>query len=160
MFVDILTTGGTIDKIYFDKKSTYEIGEPVVGALLKAMNVGFEFDVEALMKLDSLDMTHAHRAQLLARVEASTAQYILITHGTDGMVATAKTLANLMDKTIVITGALQPAAFALNDAVFNIGGAVTALQTLPFGVYIVMNGQVFTPDNVAKNLDENRFEKL
>jgi L-asparaginase len=159
MKIDILTAGGTIDKIYFDKKSEYEVGDPVVGPLLESMNVGFDFNVEQLMKIDSLDMTEEHRNIIYGRVNASTSKHVLITHGTDGMIETGKVLTGIKNKTIVLTGALQPAAFAHNDAVFNIGCSVTAIQCLPVGVYIVMNGEIFTPDNVTKNLKENRFER-
>lgn len=157
--IDILTTGGTIDKIYFDQKSEYEIGDPVIGPLLISMNVGFDFTVEQLMRIDSLDMTDVHRSIIYERTKRSPSQQVLITHGTDGMINTAQKLSKIKDKTIVLTGSLQPAAFARNDAVFNIGAAVSAVQALRFGVYLAMNGQIFTPDNVVKNLDENRFER-
>ncbi|NKB32203.1 MAG: asparaginase [Pseudomonadales bacterium] len=160
MFLDVLTTGGTIDKIYFDKKSEFEVGDPVVGKLLEAMDVGFEFQVDALMRVDSLDMTDEHRDIIVERVKASTTKHILITHGTDGMVETASKLQGIEDKTIVLTGSLQPAAFVHNDAVFNIGCSIGAVQTLQAGVYIVMNGQVFDADKVTKNLKENRFESI
>lgn len=159
MFLDILTTGGTIDKIYFDKKSEFEVGEPVVGKLLEAMNVGFEFAVDQLMRVDSLDMTDAQRESIADRVSSSSSQHILITHGTDGMVETANKLVGITEKTIVLTGSLQPAAFAVNDAVFNIGCSVAAVQSLSAGVYIVMNGQIFEAGKVVKNRQENRFEK-
>ena len=156
--IDILTTGGTIDKIYFDQKSEFEVGDPVIGPLLTAMNVGFDATIEQLMRVDSLDMTDAHRSIIYERTERSSSQQVLITHGTDGMIQTAQKLSKITGKTIVLTGSLQPAAFAQNDAVFNIGAAVSAVQILAFGVYIVMNGQIFTPDNVVKNLRANRFE--
>ena len=157
--IDILTTGGTIDKIYFDQKSAYEVGDPIIGPLLTSMNVGFDFTVEQLMRVDSLDMTDTHRSMIYERTKRSPSQQVLITHGTDGMIKTAQRLSKIKGKTIVLTGSLQPAAFAHNDAVFNIGAAVSAVQTLGFGVYLAMNGQIFTPDKVVKNLDENRFEQ-
>ena len=160
MKLAVFTTGGTIDKIYFDKKSNYEIGDAVVGPLLKSMGVGFDFVVEELMKVDSLDMTDEDRRYIVECVNASSCDRVLITHGTDGMIETARALSMIQGKTIVLTGALQPAAFAHNDAVFNIGGSVAAVQTLPNGCYIVMNGRVFTPENVIKNLEKNRFEPL
>ena len=160
MKLAVFTTGGTIDKIYFDQKSEYEIGDAIVGPLLTSMNVGFEFTVEEIMKVDSLDMTDAHRKEIVDRIGACPAERVLITHGTDSMVATAKALSVVAGKTIVLTGALQPAAFAHNDAVFNIGGSVAAVQSLPHGVYIVMNGLVFNPDAVEKNRAENRFESV
>ena len=158
MKLAVFTTGGTIDKIYFDKKSDYEIGDAIIGPLLNSMGVGFDFTVEELMKVDSLDMSEQDRRHIVERVAASSQDRILITHGTDGMIETAKALSIIQGKTIVLTGALQPAAFAHNDAVFNIGGSVAAVQILPSGCYIVMNGRVFTPENVIKNLEKNRFE--
>ena len=158
MKLAVFTTGGTIDKIYFDKKSDYEIGDAIIGPLLNSMGVGFDFTVEELMKVDSLDMSEQDRRHIVERVAASSQDRILITHGTDGMIETARALSIVQGKTIVLTGALQPAAFAHNDAVFNIGGSVAAVQILPSGCYIVMNGRVFTPENVIKNLEKNRFE--
>ncbi len=158
MKLQIFTTGGTIDKIYFDALSEFQIGRPVVGDLLERFNVGFEYQVEALMALDSLDMTDDHRRQIQQAVEASDADKILITHGTDGMVETATWLADIPGKRIFLTGALQPAAFSRTDAVFNIGCAIGGLQSQPPGVYVAMNGQVFAADQVVKNHAEGRFE--
>ncbi|MBT5388276.1 MAG: asparaginase [Porticoccaceae bacterium] len=158
MKLQIFTTGGTIDKIYFDALSEFQIGEPVVGELLARFNVGFEYQVEALMGLDSLDMTDDHRRQIQRAVEASDADRILITHGTDGMVETAKWLASIPGKCIFLTGALQPAAFSRTDAVFNIGCAIGGLQSQPPGVYIAMSGLVFAADQVVKNHAQSRFE--
>ena len=117
--IDILTTGGTIDKIYFDQKSAYEVGDPIIGPLLTSMNVGFDFTVEQLMRVDSLDMTDADRFIIYERTKRSSSQQVLITHGTDGMIKTAQKLSKIKGKTIVLTGSLQPAAFAHNDAVFK-----------------------------------------
>ena len=158
MKLHILTTGGTIDKIYFDALSEFQIGEPVIGGILASMNVGFEVQVGELMRLHSLDMTDDHRRQIQKAVAASAAEHILISHGTDGMVETARWLRDFSDKKIVLTGALQPAAFAKTDAIFNIGTAVGALQTVSPGVYIAMNGRIFSADKVVKNHAQHRFE--
>jgi len=158
MKLHIITTGGTIDKIYFDAKSDYQVGEPVIGELLQRMGVGFPFTVESAMRKDSLDMDDADRALIRRLAEACDERCVLITHGTDGMVATARALAGLPDKCIVLTGALQPAAFADSDAIFNIGCAIGAVQSRPPGVYIAMNGLVFEAHRVVKNLAANRFE--
>lgn len=161
MHPHIITTGGTIDKIYFDAKSDYQVGEPVIGDLLRQMAVAFEFTVESAMRKDSLDITDADRALILERVLAASSEHILITHGTDGMVTTGLALARgATGKHIVLTGALQPAAFAGSDAIFNIGCAIGALQCVRPGIYIAMNGRVFHIDNVTKNLEKNRFETL
>jgi L-asparaginase len=154
----IITTGGTIDKIYFDDKSDYQIGEPQISQILHAMHVAFEFEVSSLMRKDSLHMEDKDRQLILDVVSASEVRHILITHGTDSMVATAAVLQNVPDKTIVLTGALNPARFRDSDAIFNIGCAVGAVQTLPPGVYITMNGKVWDPAHVRKNRFENRFE--
>ena len=156
----IITTGGTIDKIYFDDKSDYQIGEPQISQILHAMHVAFEFEVSSLMRKDSLHMEDKDRQLILDVVSASEVRHILITHGTDSMVATATVLQNVPDKTIVLTGALNPARFRDSDAIFNIGCAVGAAQTLPPGVYIAMNGKVWDPAHVRKNRFENRFESM
>jgi|TARA_B110000967_G_scaffold197306_1_gene228906 L-asparaginase len=157
--LQIFTTGGTLDKIYFDALSEFQIGDPVVGPILESMNVGFEFCVDELMRLDSLDMTDDHRQIIQQRVSDADAEYILIMHGTDGMVETAGWLGEIANKKIIFTGAMQPAAFTDTDAVFNIGCAVGAIQMVEDGVYIVMNGQVFAADKVVKNRAGQCFEE-
>jgi L-asparaginase len=154
----IITTGGTIDKIYFDDKSDYQVGEPQISQILHAMHVAFDFEVAALMRKDSLNITDTDRQLIRTTVAASDAPQVLITHGTDSMVDTARELMGLDGKTIVLTGALNPARFRDSDAIFNIGCAVGAVQCLPPGVYIVMNGKIWNPEHVRKNLQENRFE--
>lgn len=154
----IITTGGTIDKIYFDDKSDYQVGEPQISQILHAMHVAFDFEVSALMRKDSLHITDSDRQLIRAAVAASDAPQVLITHGTDSMVDTARELMGLAGKTIVLTGALNPARFRDSDAIFNIGCAVGAVQCLPAGVYIAMNGKVWNPEHVRKNRSENRFE--
>jgi L-asparaginase len=156
----IITTGGTIDKIYFDDKSDYQIGEPQISQILHAMHVAFDFEVSALMRKDSLHLDDRDRALIRDVAAASDASHILITHGTDSMVETAAALRDIENKTIVLTGALNPARFRDSDAIFNIGCAVGATQSLPPGVYIAMNGKVWLPDQVRKNRRENRFEPL
>ena len=157
--LQIFTTGGTLDKIYFDALSEFQIGDPVVGPILESVNVGFEFCVDELMRLDSLDMTDDHRQIIRQRVSDADAEYILIMHGTDGMVETAGWLGEIANKKIIFTGAMQPAAFTDTDAVFNIGCAVGAIQMVEDGVYIVMNGQVFAADKVVKNRAGQCFEE-
>jgi len=156
----IITTGGTIDKIYFDDKSDYQVGEPQISQILHAMHVAFDFEVTALLRKDSLHLTDADRQLIRATVLASECRHILITHGTDTMVETASVLDDVPNKTIVLTGALNPARFRDSDAIFNIGCAVGAVQALPPGVYIAMNGKVWDPQHVRKNTRENRFEPL
>lgn len=157
----ILTTGGTIDKIYFDAKSHYQIGEPQIADILRAFRVGFEFDVIPLMKKDSLELTDQDRNLIYETIESNENNCFLITHGTDTMIETAGVLKPLEnDNVIVMTGALNPARFIGSDAVFNIGCAVAAAQIAKNGIYIAMNGRVWSPDAVRKNREENRFEEI
>jgi len=154
----ILTTGGTIDKMYFDDMSDYQIGDPQIGQILHDMQVGFNFEVNALMRKDSLHVTDEDRLVIHDAISASDATHVLITHGTDSMVRTALMLADIPGKTMVLTGALNPARFRDSDAIFNIGCAVGALQSLPNGAWIAMNGCIWDPRKVRKNRNKNRFE--
>jgi len=158
--LNILTTGGTIDKIYYDEQSDYQIGEPEIGRILRAMNVAFRWEIHALMRKDSLDLDDGDRGLIRESVTASADRHFLITHGTDTMVETAAALGEVGEKVIVMTGALNPARFIDSDAVFNIGCAVGAVQSLPTGVWIAMNGRIWNPSQVRKNRAENRFEAL
>lgn len=158
--LSIVTTGGTIDKIYFDDKSAYEIGDPQIGKILDALGVAFTFDVLPALRKDSLHLDEADRDLLRRLIEAQPHRHVLVTHGTDTMVETAAVLASIKDKVIVLTGALNPARFQGSDAVFNIGCAVGAVQSLPNGVYIAMNGRIWNPSHVRKNRDANRFEPV
>ncbi|WJI17559.1 asparaginase domain-containing protein [Pseudoxanthomonas winnipegensis] len=154
----IVTTGGTIDKIYFDDKSDYQVGEPQIGRILKELGVAFRFTVIPIIRKDSLHITDADRELLRATIAAQSARHVLITHGTDSMVQTAQALASLEDRVIVLTGALNPAGFRGSDAEFNIGCAVGAVQSAPEGVWIAMNGRIWDPRHVRKNVAANRFE--
>jgi L-asparaginase len=156
----ILTTGGTIDKLYFDARSTYEVGPPHVEKLLAELKLAPPYRIVSLMRKDSLDLTDQDRGAICRAVIEAPEQRVLITHGTDTMVETGRVLAKVPGKTIVLTGALEPALFRTSDALFNIGGALIAVQTLPAGAYIVMNGTVFEAANVRKNTEINRFERL
>ena len=156
----IVTTGGTIDKIYFDAKSDYQVGEPQIGGILEDFRVAFRFHVIPLLRKDSLFVTDADRQLLRATIAAQDETQVLVTHGTDSMVQTAEVLAGIPGKTIVLTGALNPARFEGSDAVFNIGCAVGAVQSLPEGVYIAMNGRIWDPRKVRKNVEANRFESI
>lgn len=158
MRLRVISTGGTIDKVYFDAASSYDVGEPQVGPLFKEANVTFEYAIESVLQKDSLNMTDEDRALIRQRVEASPEKLILITHGTDTMTATAARLAGIADKVIVMTGSMLPARFRSSDALFNLGCAVGALQVLAPGVYIAMNGQIAPADQVKKNRALSRFE--
>jgi len=161
MKVNIVTTGGTIDKIYFDELSDYQIGGPVIGDLLQKIGFGFDFKVHSLMRKDSLDLTDADRQLIVDTVKAADSDHVLVTHGTDTMVETGRWLKEQVpEKKIVLTGALQPAAFRETDAIFNIGCALGALQCVAAGAYVSMNGQVFDVLKVKKNREANRFEAI
>ena len=156
----IVTTGGTIDKVYFDDKSDYQVGEPQIGRILQELGVAFRFNVIPILRKDSLHIDSADRELLRAAIAAQPTQHVLVTHGTDTMVETARVLASIAGKTIVLTGALNPARFRGSDAEFNVGTAVGAVQSLPAGVYIAMNGRIWDPAKVRKNVAANRFEAI
>lgn len=160
MHVSIIAVGGTIDKVYFDAKSRYEVGPPNIARILGELNLSISYTVNPLLRKDSLDLTDADRQLIYDAVLADPSPRILITHGTDTMITTARHLAAIPAKTIVLTGAMEPALFKTSDAVFNIGCALAAVQILPPGVYIAMNGAIFAADRVVKNLDQSRFEEL
>ena len=158
MRIRFITTGGTIDKIYFDALSQFEVGESVIQHILTDGLVDFEYDVVSLFQKDSLELDDADRKVLREFIESDDASHYVITHGTDTMPETAAALSGLEGRTIVITGALTPARFRTTDAVFNVGMAVATVQVAAPGVYISMSGQVFEAGAVRKNRAENRFE--
>jgi L-asparaginase len=159
MKIKIFTTGGTIDKIYFDQKSEYQVGDPQAKGVLERANVVLDYEVESIVRKDSLDFTDEDREMIRQQVESTPSERVVVTHGTDTMIDTAKVLKSISGKTIVMTGSMYPAQFRDSDAVFNIGCAVTAVQILEPGVYIVMNGCIFKPHLVRKNVELNRFEE-
>jgi len=158
MFIRFITTGGTIDKVYFDALSQFEIGDSPLDAILSEGMVSFAYDVVPMFRKDSLELTDADREELKTFIAADDADRFVISHGTDSMVETAEFLRPLTDKTIALTGALSPARFKTTDAIFNVGMAVAAVQTSNPGVYIAMSGQIFKAGSVRKNREENRFE--
>lgn len=160
MKIKIFCVGGTIDKVYFDAKSKYEVGAPSVSKVLREHDVALDYQVVPLMAKDSLEMTDADREEIKAAVSGAVEHHIVITHGTDTMAHTAMALADVTDKTIVLTGALAPAIFKDSDAIFNLGCAVAAAQMAPHGIYIAMNGRVFKHDAVRKDVENNRFVEI
>jgi L-asparaginase len=155
--IEIFTTGGTIDKVYFDALSEYQIGPAAIPDLLQENNVFAAHRVTQLMRKDSLVLTDTDRQRIHAAVVSSPADKILITHGTDTMAQTGRMLADIEGKTIVLTGAMQPATLRNSDAEFNVGFALAAVQCLSSGVYIAMNGQLFDPFRVTKDRAGHRF---
>ena len=154
----VLTTGGTIDKVYFDALSEYQIVDSGIPALLKEARVALPLRVVELMRKDSLDLTEADRALIAAAARQAPEGRIVITHGTDTMTETAQVLAaEVPGKTMVLTGALSPARFAETDAPFNLGMAFAAAQACPAGVWIAMSGQVFDGLKVRKDREAGKF---
>jgi len=160
MKIKIFTTGGTIDKVYFDAQSDYKIGEPQIVEILRMANVVVDYEVEMLFRKDSLDLTEDDRAVIVERVRREPCRRILITHGTDTMTHTAQALRDVSGKVIVLVGSLTPARFKHTDAEFNIGFALAAVEAMPEGVYIAMNGRIFKSGSVQKNRQKNRFELI
>ncbi|MDI9244082.1 asparaginase domain-containing protein [Marinobacter sp. CHS3-4] len=157
--ITVLTTGGTIDKVYFDAKSEFVIGDSLLPELLTEANIHGGYSLRELMRKDSLEINEDDRLAIVNAVQHTSATRILITHGTDTMTHTAEALKGITGKTIVLFGAMQPARMRRTDAVFNLGFAWSAVSLLPEGVYVAMNGEVFEAGAVRKNLDAKRFEK-
>lgn len=153
----VLTTGGTIDKAYFDALSEYQIVESGIPALIAQARVALPVRVMELMRKDSLELTEADRALIAAAVREAPESRVGITHGTDTMTETAKALADIAGKTVVLTGALSPARFAETDASFNLGMAFATAQVAPPGVWIAMSGQVFDGLKVRKDRAAGKF---
>lgn len=152
----LITTGGTIDKVYFDANSAFEVGESVLPELLREARVRLRYRHLPLLRKDSLELTDADRQLIRESVRGYRGSRCVITHGTDTMTATAAVLADL-DCTVVLTGSMAPARFARTDATFNVGMAFAAAQSLPAGVYIAMNGQVFNALAVRKDRQQMAF---
>ena len=153
----VLTTGGTIDKIYFDVLSDYKVGESVVAKLLQIGGVKRPFRIEEVTRKDSLELEDRDRALIRERVLAAPESHIVITHGTDTMTDTANALDGVTGKTIVLVGALAPARFGESDASFNLGMAFATAQIAGPGVYISMSGSVFRADRVVKDRAKGAF---
>ena len=158
MHIRFITTGGTIDKIYFDALSDYHIGESPLQSILGEGLIESGYDVVPLLRKDSLAMTDEDRAHLRDYIANDDASMYVITHGTDTMPETAEALVGLEGKTIVLTGALTPARFRTTDAVFNVGMAVATVQVAKPGVYIAMSGQVFEAGAGPQNPAEKRLQ--
>lgn len=159
MKIKFFSVGGTIDKVYFDALSKYEVGDPNVRDILQNARVNFDYEITALLKKDSLELTEQDRLIVLKAVQNDLNDKIIITHGTDTMIETAIALGSVKGKVIVLTGAIEPAKFKDSDAMFNIGTAVAAVQILPAGVYLAISGRIFRPDNVRKNRAQKQFEE-
>jgi L-asparaginase len=162
MSIRILVTGGTFDKEYDELTGRLFFLETHVPEMLRRGRCRVDVAVETVMMADSLDLDDAGRGEIVRRCSASPERAVVITHGTDTMVETARTLAaaGLGDKTVVLTGAMVPYAFGSSDGLFNLGSAVSFVQVLPPGVYVAMNGQQFPWDRVRKNKATGIFEAI
>ncbi len=159
--VRILITGGTFDKVYDEITGQLYFRDSHVAEMLELGRCRLDVELTTLMLIDSLEMTAAHRDLILRHCLEVPETRIVVTHGTDTMVETARVLAaGVRHKTIVLTGAMIPIAFGSSDGLFNMGGALTAVQILPAGVYVVMNGRVFEWDKVRKNRELGCFEPI
>jgi len=161
MTVRVFVTGGTFDKEYDELTGRLYFRNTHVDEMLRRGRCGLDVDVETLMMVDSLEMTAEQRRLIVRACRACTEAQIVITHGTDTMVETARAIADdVADKTIVLTGAMVPYAFGSSDGLFNLGSALSFVQSLPPGVYIAMNGRSFRWDDVRKNRAAGVFEHL
>jgi L-asparaginase len=161
MGIRIFVTGGTFDKQYDELRGTLDFEETHVPEMLRLGRCRVEVSVRTLMMVDSLQMTEEDRATIVDHCRRCPESRILITHGTDTMVETARALAAAVDgRTVVLTGAMIPYAFGSSDGLFNLGSALSFVQVLPPGVYIAMNGRYFHWDDVRKNRDTGTFESI
>lgn len=159
MKITFIQIGGTIDKEYprTTKGYAFEIGEPAVKRILEKVNPSFKYKLISLLQKDSLDLTDSDREKILETCKRIIDDKIIMTHGTDTMIETATKVSEIKDKTIIITGAMRPEKFSDSDAMFNVGAAVIASQILPHGIYIAMNGKVYSWDKVKRNMETGQF---
>ncbi|NIM90769.1 MAG: asparaginase [Candidatus Aminicenantes bacterium] len=161
MTIKIFVTGGTFDKEYNELEGKLYFKETHLPEMIDLARCILKIDIRTLMMIDSLDMTDDDRNVILEECQNTKEDRILITHGTDTMVETARVLGHsIKDKTIVLTGAMIPYKFGSSDGLFNLGSSLAFVQTLPPGVYISMNGKYFHWDNVKKNKQTGMFEEI
>jgi L-asparaginase len=154
MTIKIFNTGGTIDKVYNHLDGELIFTKSNIAEILKQTRCTLKIKTQTLLLKDSLEMTNDDRKKILQACKKCTEDKIVITHGTDTMPETAKVLGkNIKNKTIVLLGAMIPYSFGNSDALFNLGTALSAVQLLPCGTYITMNGKIFSWDDVKKNKD-------
>ena len=160
--IRVFVTGGTFDKVYDELTGRLYFRDTHLHEMLRLGRCRVPVSIRTLMMIDSLDMDDEARAAIVARARDCDEQNVLITHGTDTMVLTARALAEagIPGKTIVLTGAMIPYAFGSSDGLFNLGSALSFVQVLPPGVYVAMNGQHFGWDCVRKNTATGCFEAV
>ena len=161
MKIRIIVTGGTFDKEYNELTGELFFQDSHIHEMLLLGRCKLDPKIRTLMLEDSLSMTNADRNIILENCLSAAEDKIVITHGTDMMVATAKVLGEIItDKTVVLTGAMIPYKFGSSDGLFNLGSALAFVQTLPHGVYISINGKYFDWDKVQKNRKTGIFEEI
>jgi L-asparaginase len=159
--IRILVTGGTFDKEYDELTGRLFFRDTHVEEMLRRGRARLELAIETLMMIDSLEMDDAGRLRIVERCRSAAEHAIVVTHGTDTMVDTARAIAGAsLDKTVVLTGAMVPYAFGSSDGLFNLGSALSFAQVLTPGVYVAMNGRHFRWDAVRKNRTTGTFEPL
>ena len=139
----IVTTGGTIDKVYVDQKSDYQVSQTIIGSLLSEAQVTHLYRIMEVLQKDSVDLNDADRQTIHSAIVGDLSALIIVTHGTDTMTDTAQYLSDIEGKTIIMARSLAPARFAMTDAMFNVGMAVAAVRAMYHGVYIAINSTVF-----------------
>jgi L-asparaginase len=159
--IRIIVTGGTFDKEYNEITGELYFRDTHVPKMLNLGRSLLEISIRSIMLVDSIEMTESDREIIAQNCMSAKEKRIVVTHGTDTMVETAKVIAeNNKEKTIVLTGAMVPYTFGSSDGLFNLGSAIAFVQTLPVGVYIAMNGKYFLWNNVRKNKKAGKFEEI
>ena len=160
-YIKLFATGGTFDKEFNEINGNLEFQKTNLYELLELGRCKLDIKIETLMMIDSLKMSEAERSYIVEKCKKENTHKIVITHGTDTIVETAKMLAkNIQDKTVILTGAMIPINFGSSDGLFNLGSALSFVQILEPGIYITMNGRYFDWDNVKKNKKIGIFERL
>ncbi len=159
MKITFIQTGGTIDKDYPKtmKGYAFEISEPATKRILQKVAPNFDFEIVSVLKKDSLDITEADRIKICGACQETKTDKIIITHGTDTMIETAKTLREIKNKVIILTGAMRPEKFSDSDASFNLGAAIGAANILKNGVYIAMSDRIYPWNRVKRNSETGQF---
>ena len=161
MAIRVFITGGTFDKEYDELTGKLFFKDTHLLDMLERGRCMVDVNLQTLMMVDSLEMTPEQREQIASACRDCAETCVVVTHGTDTMVDTAKVIAaSVRGKTVVLTGAMIPYAFGSSDGLFNLGSALSFVQSLPEGVYVAMNGRSFRWDNVRKNKDEGVFERV
>ena len=159
--IRIIITGGTFDKQYDEVRGELTFRTTHLPRILETMRLTVPVELEINQLIDSLEMDDERRQRVGEACARASERRIIVTHGTDTMTETARVIRSLaLDKTVVLTGAMVPYAFTGSDALFNLGGAFAAVQTLPSGVWVVMNGRVFASDRVVKDRSRGVFEAM